>query len=118
MWNRWWRRSISRASGGSDVQEDAVRLRGGIRDGAEPHGGGRVDRRGARGRAGPGARGSARESMATERQRGHPESAGSLNMSKGLLVALALAGLGSTAAPDESRVVTFMRQSIGFTDAQ
>jgi hypothetical protein len=39
-------------------------------------------------------------------------------MSKGLYVALALAGLASTAAADASRVVTFMREAIGLSDAQ
>ena len=39
-------------------------------------------------------------------------------MSKGLFVALALGGLAATAAADASRVVTFMRQAVGFTDAQ
>src|SRR6266540_773351 len=118
MWKRWWRRSISRASGGSDGQEDAARVRGWIRDGEEAPGGGAVDLGGAPGRAGPGARGSAGESLEPERQRGDPESAGSLNMSKGLFVVLALSGLASTAAADASRVVTFMRQAVGFTDAQ
>src|SRR5258708_31764753 len=118
MWKRWGRSSISMASGGSTVQEDAARVRGWIRDGEEAPGGGRVDPGGAPGRAGPGARGSVGESLEPERQRGHPESAGSLNMSKGLFVALALSGLASTAAADASRVVTFMRQAVGFTDAQ
>jgi hypothetical protein len=39
-------------------------------------------------------------------------------MSKGLYVALALAGLASTAAADASRVVTFMREAIGLSEAQ
>jgi len=39
-------------------------------------------------------------------------------MSKGLFIALALAGLASTAVADASRVVTFMRQAVGLTDAQ
>jgi hypothetical protein len=50
--------------------------------------------------------------------RGDSESAGTLNMSRGPFVALALAGLASTAAADASRAVTFMRQAIGFGDAQ
>src|SRR5258707_15825200 len=98
MWKRWWRRSISRASGGSDGQEGADRVRGWIRDGEEAAGGGRVDPGGAPGRGGPGARGSVGESLEPERQRGHPESAGSMNMEKELFVALALSGNESTAA--------------------
>src|SRR5258705_10485685 len=39
-------------------------------------------------------------------------------MSKGLFIALAWAGLASTAVADASRVVTFMRQAVGLTDAQ
>lgn len=39
-------------------------------------------------------------------------------MSRGLFVALAFGGLTSTAAADASRVVTVMRQAVGFSDAQ
>ena len=56
--------------------------------------------------------------MATQRPGGDATRSGSLTMSKGLLVALALGGLASTAAADASRVVTFMRQAVGLSDVQ